>query len=191
MAHNAMKDMNKIQREPEPEGLLRHQGGHALLETALVLPLLIGFFLGVSEYSEGYTVSRRLERTAEASADLVSRLQTVTTAELGQIKPMLDEMIRPYPTGSFGVVITSVIADEENNTTVAWSYAAGTGAVARAVGAPVTLPSGVTNAEKRVIFSETNYTFQSTLASLIASGVPLHAEAYMRPRLTPQVTKTD
>ncbi len=45
---------------------------------------------------------------------------------------MLDEMIEPFPTGTLGLVITSVVADADNNTTVAWSYADGSGATQRA-----------------------------------------------------------
>jgi len=171
--------------------LTRDQSGQALVEAALVLPIMVGLFLGVSEFSEAFTVSRRLEAAAATSADLVGRLQTVTTAELTQIKPLLDEMIRPFPTGTFGVVITSAVTDNADNTTVAWSHADGSGAAARAPGSAVSLPAGLTETSKSVIFSEVRYTFQSTLATLILGGVPLTAEAYVRPRLTDKVTKTD
>jgi Flp pilus assembly protein TadG len=156
-----------------------------------VLPILASLFLGVSEFSEAFTVSRRLEAAAGTSADLVARLQSVSTAELNQIKPLLDEIIRPYATDSLGVVITSVIADDGNATMVAWSHAAGPGAAARTAGSAVSLPSGVAEAGKSIILAEVRYTFHSTLATLIVGGVPLSAEAYMRPRLGAEVAKTD
>ncbi len=187
--------LRATQRVSARGGLLRRLGrdqrGHALVEAAIVLPILISLFLGISEYSEALTVSRRVEAAAGTSADLVARLRTVSNADLSQIKPMLDEMILPFPTGTLGLVITSVVADADNHTTVAWSYAVGAGAVQRGVGADITLPAGLTEPGKSVIFAEVNYTFHSTLATLIVGDVPMNANAYVQPRLTSQIAKTD
>ena len=176
-------------------GLLRRLGrderGHALVEAALVLPLLVSLFLGISEYSEALTVSRRVEAAAGTGADLVARVRTITTADLAQIKPMLDEMIEPFPTTTLGLVITSVVADADNNTTVAWSYAEGSGAAQRTVGSNVSLPSGLTQPGKSIILAEVTYIFRSTLATLIVGDVPMHAEAYIKPRLATVIEKTD
>jgi Flp pilus assembly protein TadG len=169
----------------------RDARGNALVEAALVFPILISLFLGISEFSEALTVSRRVEAAAGTSADLVARLKTVTTDDLTQIKPMIDKMLSPFPTAPLGLVITSVVADDDNETTVAWSHAEGAGVSARAEGAPVALPPGLTEPNTSVIFAEVRYTFHSTLATLIAGGVPMQAEAYMRPRLAAQVEKTD
>ncbi len=169
----------------------RDQRGAALVEAALVFPLMISLFLGISEFGEALTVQRRVEATAGTSADLVARLRTVSTADLAQIKPMLDAMIQPFPTETFGIVLSSVVADADNNTTVAWSYADGAGLAQRALGASVTLPAGLTDPGKSVILAEVHYTFRSTLATLIVGDVPMSAEAYVRPRLTSQIEKTD
>ncbi len=169
----------------------RDQRGAALVEAALVFPLLISLFLGISEFGEALTVKRRVEAAAGTSADLVARLRTVSTADLTQIKPMLDEMIQPFPTATLGLVLTSVVADADNNTTVAWSYAEGAGATQRVVGSAITLPAGLTEPGKSIILAEVNYTFHSTLATLIVGDVPMTAEAYVRPRLTSQIEKTD
>lgn len=166
-------------------------GGHAFLEAALIFPIMVSIFLGISEVGEALTVSRRMEAAAGTSADLVARLRTVTSPELGAIKPMIDAMFRPFPTDTIGLVISSVVADADNNTTVAWSYADGAGAVARNVGSEAALPAGLTEPNMSVIFVEVRYNFQSTLAVLIAGGLPMQAEAYMRPRLVAQITKTD
>jgi Flp pilus assembly protein TadG len=169
----------------------RDQRGHALVEAALVMPILVSLFLGISEYSEALTVKRRVEAAAGTSADLVARLRTVSTSDLSQIKPMLDEMIRPFPTTTLGLVLTSVVADANNNTTVGWSYAEGAGAAQHAAGNPITLPAGLTEPGKSIIFAEVSYTFRSTLATLIVGDVPMNAVAYVEPRLTSKIEKTD
>jgi Flp pilus assembly protein TadG len=171
--------------------LRRDQRGAALVEAAIAFPILISLFFGLSEYSEALTVSRRVEAAAGTGADLVARVRTISTADLAQIKPMLDEMIRPFPTATLGLVVTSVVADADNNTTVAWSYAEGSGAAQRAQGSNVSLPAGLTQPGKSVILAEVTYTFRSTLATLIVGDVPMRAEAYVKPRLATTIEKTD
>jgi Flp pilus assembly protein TadG len=175
---------------PPARKLARDCGGNALLEAALVMPILVSLFLGISEYGEGLTASRRVEMVAGTTADIVARLRSVSTAELSQIKPLVDEMIRPFPTSSLRLVITSVVADEDNNTTVAWSHAEGGGSP-RAMDSAVTLPVGLTEPGGSVIFAEVQYTFRSTLATLIVGDIQMQAEGFSRPRLAAQIEKTE
>lgn len=185
IGRNARRSMSLLNR------LRRDTRGHAFLEAALVFPIMISLFLGISEFGEALTVSRRIEAAAGAGADLIARLRTVSDAELGEIKPMIDEMFKPFPTDSIGLVISSVVADKDNVTTVAWSYAEGSGATARGEGSAVALPPGLTEPNTSVILAEVNYTFSSTLAVLITGGKPMSAEGYVRPRLVAQITKAD
>jgi Flp pilus assembly protein TadG len=171
--------------------LRRDTSGHAFLEAALIFPIMISLFLGISEFGEALTVSRRTEAAAGTGADLVARLRTVSTAELGAIKPMIEEMFRPFPTTSIGLVISSVVADDDNTTTVAWSYADGAGASAHNAGSTMALPAGLTEPNTSVIVAEVSYTFNSTLAVLIVGDKPMRAEGYMRPRLVNEITKAD
>jgi Flp pilus assembly protein TadG len=167
--------------------LARDQSGNILVEAALVFPILIGLFLGVSEFSEAFTLSRRLAAAAHAAADLVARHQTVTLDDLNGVKAMIDETLKPYPVSDLGLVITSVVADNDNATTVAWSQALGTGASAHSTGAAIVLPAGLTLPNTSVIFAEIKYQFRSTLSTLIVGSVPLQAKAYQVPRFSPQV----
>jgi len=167
------------------------QAGGALIEAALVFPILLGLFLGVSEFSEAFTVSRRLEAAAHTTADLVARLQTVTSQDLDGVKAMLDETMKPYSAAELGVVVTRVVADAKvaGVAVVAWSQARGTGVSPHATGASLTLPAGLMLPNTSVIFAEIKYSFRSTLSTMIVGAVPLRAEAYQRPRFTLQVVK--
>jgi Flp pilus assembly protein TadG len=171
--------------------LPREQSGHALVEAALIFPILLGLFLGVSEFSEAFTVNRRLQGAAHTAADLVSRMQSVTAQDLDGIKAMIDETMKPYSVASLGVILTSVVADETDGmvTTVAWSDTRGTGVSPHGVEATITLPTGLTLPNTSVILAEVKYSFRSTLATMIVGSVPLSAQAYQRPRLSLQVLK--
>ena len=171
--------------------LPREQAGHALVEAALVLPILLGVFLGVSEFSEALTVSRRLQAAAHSTADLVARLQTVTSQDLDGIKAMIDETIKPYSVATLGVIVTSVVADAKDAgvTLVAWSETRGAGVSPHPTGLLLTLPTGLTLPNTSVILAEVRYSFQSTLSTMIVGSVSLRAEAYQRPRFALRVVQ--
>jgi TadE-like protein len=171
------------------QSLLRDESGNALLEAALVFPILVSLFLGVSEFSEAFTVSRRLDAAAYTAADLVARSQSVTTTDLNGIKAMVDETIKPFPLGKLGLVVTSVVADEDNAIKVAWSTALGTGVSAYGTGAPISLPAGLTLPKGSIVYAEVKYQFKSTLSTLLFGSVPLKAQAYQVPRFSAQVVK--
>ena len=175
----------------KPHNVLRERSGHALIEAALIFPVLVGLFLGVSEFSEALTVNRRLQTAASTAADLVARLQTVDAQDLDGIKGMMDEIVKPYSVASLGLIVSSVIPDAKDLTitTVEWSDTRGTGVTPHAVGAAITLPAGLMLANTSIIFAEVKYSFQSTLSTMIVGSVPLHAEAYQRPRLAIKVAK--
>jgi Flp pilus assembly protein TadG len=186
---HALSDRNWLYRLGARVG--RDRSGQALVEAALVFPILISLFLGVSEFSEGFTLRRRLEIAANTSADLIARVRSLRTAELNAIKPMIDEIIKPFPNTTLGLVMTSVVADETNTTRVVWSHAQGPGVSARAEGAAVVLPAGLTEPNTSIILAEVTYVFRSTLGSMIVGDIPFRAEAYMRPRLSTEVDKLD
>ena len=167
----------------------RDQSGNVLVEAALVFPILVGLLLGVSEFSEAFTASRRVAAAAHTAADLVARSASVTAADLNGIKAMVDETVKPFPATDLGVVITSVVTDKDNVATVAWSEALGTGVSAYGTGAAINVPAGLTFPKGSLILAETKYLFKSTLSTLIAGSVPLQAKAYQVPRYSSQVVK--
>ena len=163
--------------------LLRDRQGGALIEASLIIPFGIMLFLGVSEFAQGFTVNRRVEAAAGTAADLVSRQQAVTTAELDAIRTMLDEMIRPYSPDTLRLRLTSIVVDGVGQATVSWSYASGSGLSAQLIGTNVSIPSGLVPPNGSIIYAETEYTFQSTLATLIPGGIELRGESYFPPRV--------
>src|SRR5262249_20721618 len=125
--------------------------GVALIEFALVLPILIILFLGVVEFSEAFTILRKLSTSASTVSDLVSHHPTVTTADLDDIKLVANEIMQPYSSTPLSLVIVSVVADQDNATTVAWSYPSN----AHATGAAYNLPqSGLTEPNSSIIVVE-------------------------------------
>lgn len=169
----------------------KSEDGIALIEFALVFPVLIALFLGVVEFSEAYAVSRKLSNAAATVSDLVSQMPSVTTNDLNDIAEVADTLLAPYSTAHLGLVISSALSDGQNQTSVAWSYSHGSGAPARTNGNAVTLPAGLTEANTSIILAETTYQFTPTIGLYLTGVITLRGQAYFRPRSVQMVMKTD
>lgn len=170
--------------------LRRDEGGASLIEFTLIFPLLVGLFLGLVEFGEAFSVSRRVSNAAAAASDLVSQVPSVTDADLSDIALVTTELLKPYKSDNFGMVISSVVANQDNTgATVAWSYATGQGATARTQGGAYTLPSGITEPASSIIMVETFYSFTPTVGLYLTGTHKLEGQAYFRPRLTRVVAK--
>ena len=161
----------------------RRADGGAFIEAALVLPIGLLLFVGISEFAQGFTINRRLEAAAGTAADLVTRHQIINTADLVGIKNMLDEMVKPYPVDTFNVRVTSIQTDDTATSTVAWSFARGPGLSAHASGANITVPPGLVGPNSGIVLAEVSYAFTSSLSLLVPAGIPMRAESYFPPRI--------
>ena len=154
--------------------------GVTVIEFAMVLPVMIILFIGLVEFSEAFTISRKLATAATTVSDLVAQETSISCADLDKIKLAADEIVKPY--GPMNLVIVSVVADAENNTSVAWSRPAGT--------ATYTLPeTGLTDANSSLIVAEASYNFTPTIGHFLGT-FPITGRAFFRPRMSSSVTKT-
>jgi Flp pilus assembly protein TadG len=167
----------------------RDRRGVSTVEFALTLPVLLLIFLAMIEFGEVFTVDRRLTIVANSAADLVARTKTVSDSDLSDIANAVDEIVRPYPTATLGLVVSSIETDENNTPSVAWSWASG--ATARTSGEAFTLPDArLTEPNTSIILAEVSYQFSPSVGLFLTDGTTeLEAAAYYRPRLADAVEK--
>ena len=170
-------------------GLARAEEGLALVEFSLAFPILIMLFAGTVEFSEGFAVSRKLTNAAGSVSDLVAQMPRVSNADLTDIAEAAELLMQPYQAAGLRVVVTSVEADADNNTTVGWSWAHGSGASAHQSGGAFTLPTGLTEPNSSIIVTETSYQFTPTVAYFLTGDIQLTGQAYFRPRVSRVVEK--
>jgi len=142
-------------------GVWRDQRGVSAIEFALLAPAIILMYVGAAEIGNLLTVDRRVETVASTAADLTAQVKQVSNADLADIVAASTSILNPYPTTPLKVVLSSVVADQNNNGKVAWSYPTGSG---RAVGSSYALPTGTTEAYSSVIVVEVTYAFTPLLA---------------------------
>lgn len=163
--------------------------GIVLVEFALILPVMILIFFGLVEFGEAFSVNRKVANAASSVADLVSQQGVVSTADLDDITTVATQILQPYRAAPLTLRIVSVAADENNVTTVAWTYPSGGPAVGSAYALPAS-GSGLTEANSSVIVTEAAYAFTPTVGQFLGS-FQINGRAYFRPRLSRVVTKTD
>jgi Flp pilus assembly protein TadG len=168
----------------------RHKGGMAATEFALILPLMLTLYFGVTEVADGLIANAKASSVAATAADLTSQNDNLCNAEMTDIFAALDAVMFPYPTANTRVVISSLIDAGGGNIKVAWSD--GHNATPRTVGSFVSIPSGLVTAGSggSVILAEVTYFYTSPAGQLIYGSVPMSDTFYVHPRRALTVTRT-
>jgi Flp pilus assembly protein TadG len=159
-----------------------------MIEFALVFPIMLIMFIGLVEFGEAFSIDRKINNAASTVSDLVSQESSVNNAKLADMATVATELLKPYRAAPLVLRVTSVVADAQNRTTVAWTYPATGGPT---VGAAYVLPrAALTEANSSIIVAQTSYAFTPTLGYFIGS-ITLTGNAYFRPRASRTVVKTD
>jgi Flp pilus assembly protein TadG len=172
--------------------LLRDRRGVSAVEFALIAPMLIVLYLGIAETGNLITVYRRMSAVASTAADLTAQTKTVSTADLQDVVSAAGAIMTPFPTDELKIVLSSVVADQNNNGKVAWSYA--TKGSPRAKNSAYSVPNGLTEEGTSVIVAEITYAFKPLvdLKAFFSPGAfDMTRTFYARPRRSLAVAKTD
>ena len=172
---------------------LSDRRGVSAIEFAFIAPVLIALYVGAVELGNALTINRRVFSVASTTADLAAQVKSVSTGDLQDITSAASSILTPYSTAPLKIVVSSVVADNNNTTTVDWSYATN-GATPRAKNSGVTLPAGLTQANSSVIMAEVTYAF-TPLLNLSGYFNPgpftMGRTFYERPRLSFTVKMTN
>jgi Flp pilus assembly protein TadG len=163
------------------------------IEFAFLAPIMIMMYVGAAELGNALTINRRTSAVTSTAADLVAQVKSVAPSDLQDIGSAATSVMAPYPTTPLKIVLSSVVADENNIGLVTWSYATN-GGTPRACGSNYPVPAGLTQPNSSVIVAEVSYAFQP-MTNLTVFGAPIAYDMnrtfYARPRRSLQVTKTD
>ncbi len=159
---------------------LSRQHGSILIEAAIALPVLIAILIGMVEFGDAFTVSRKNARVAQAIADLVSQQTNMATADANNIASIRTTILQPYGASPSGLRVSSIIKNA-SNATVQWSRAWGQ-LSALANNATFTLPSGLISQGGTIIVAEASYAFTPAIGAYITGPVTFDYVAYYVPR---------
>jgi Flp pilus assembly protein TadG len=154
--------------------------GSVVVEFALVLPLMLIFFLGTFETSELIRANMKFNSAVQTLADLVALQNPSSTGTLtADFCTGVEYMMAPFPSGTWAAQVNSVTYNGQS-TGIDWT--ASCGSVSGAKGA-VGLSNGmVPNAGDSVIIVQASYKYTSPLAFVLSSSYSFSNSAFARPR---------
>ncbi|MBL9095655.1 MAG: pilus assembly protein [Alphaproteobacteria bacterium] len=165
----------------------RADGGMSAIEFALILPIMLATFFGIAEISNYILAARKVANVASAAADLVAQDTVIDDTEISDIMGALDVVLRPFNPADAQVRITSVVADSDGETTVAWSDARNTSAYSE--GSPITVPDDIVPDNQGIIMAEVSFTYKTLFGMYLTDGMTVSDTFYLKPRRSTQVLR--
>jgi Flp pilus assembly protein TadG len=159
--------------------------GISAVEFALILPIMVTFYLGSVELGDGLAVQFRATLAARTVADLASQYVNIDAATMTQILGAASTVVAPYSANNMTVTVSEVTTTDANgDAKVTWSAAnSGNG---RAVGSSVTLPAGLQTLPKNtaLILGEVTYPYNPQFGYVLTGIINIYENQYFYPRLS-------
>jgi Flp pilus assembly protein TadG len=168
--------------------LRRDRSGIAAAEFAMVAPVMLSLYFGVTELTDAFICDSKVSLLASTAADLVAQDKEITNGEMTEIFNALNEVMKPYPASNTEIVVSSLVYDAPGQAKVAWSDTKNGNK--RGVGSVVKVPDGLVSAGGSVIFAEVKHMYKSPAGELIYGVIPLTESFYMKPRKSPTVIRS-
>jgi Flp pilus assembly protein TadG len=158
------------------------QSGVSAVEFALLMPLLIMIYFGLAETTQMLMADRRISQVAFSVGDLVSRTDQIDDAQMADIFTVARVIMEPFPVSTvMGIRVTSIAVAPDGAASVVWSDASGT-LGAHATGIPMMIDGNRVNPGETVVLSEVQYLYKGVSSMIIADGMTLSAQFYLKPR---------
>ena len=172
-------------------GLIRRWSGDvrgvSAIEFAMLAPILFAFYMGMTEFCQGFMAQKRMGHVSAAVADLIAQQQTITAAGVDDIFAIGGLIMKPFPTTTLHQRVSSVTRIDGVDT-VDWSRA--TGMDPRGEDSTMTLPADLVVGQS-VIVAEVTYDYDSAADYLMPGLTRFSHTYYLRPRVSDQTTCPD
>ena len=170
--------------------------GMAATEFAMIAPVLIIMYMGVTELTDAYDAGTRTTAVASTAADLIAQEKIVCDAEMSDAFEALEAIMYPYPTANqMDIVISSVIDAGNGTVKVAWSDAIPSASKRAVNSTDVPMPAGLVTTGGSVILTEVTYRFRPLFGGfflheyLQAQVFTISDKYYLYPRKTEQIDR--
>ncbi len=173
---------------------IRGRDGVAIVDFALVVPILVFLLLGGMEVGRYVLLNQKISRVAISSSDLMSQAKHAVVADVNQIFAAAEYTMKPFDLGDDGLVfITSVSTDSILPITprISWQMSGGgtgtfTSDVGSGVGTPANLPGEfVMDENQNIIIAEVYYSYQPFFFGKVISPKVIRQIGLHYPRLRP------
>ncbi len=161
----------------------------AVVEFALILPLLLTLYVGSVELSSAITVDKRVSNVSGSLGDLVARADgTISASTINDYFVAASATMAPYPSADVKQVVSCIHVDNNGNSTVSWSQGYN-GASGHANNSAYSLPQNLKNLALNgyVIVSEAQLNYAPLFGYFFETSFSLYHEYYFLPRFGEQI----
>jgi Flp pilus assembly protein TadG len=159
--------------------------GVSAIEFAMLAPILIAFYMGMTEFCQGFMAQKRMGHVSAAVADLIAQEDIISAATIDDIFAIGGLIMKPFPTSTLHQRVSSVTLTG-GVPTVDWSR--GSGMTARGVDSTMTLPDDLVDEGQSVIVAEVTYDYDSAADYLMPGLTRFSHTYYLRPRISDKTT---
>ena len=171
----------------------RDDGGMALVEFAMVLPVMVLLYLGGVAVTQGVMTNRKVVLLNHAMGDMVSQVTDLTAADATKTFGAAAAILAPYSSSSaiLSMRVSSVKISATGAACVEWSTSPNSG-YARAAKSDVTsiVPSELRVANTWLIMPESTYAYTPIVGVDITGTINMQKTLFLRPRASSRVTAT-
>ncbi len=168
---------------------IRANRGLAVVEFALIAPVLMTVFYGCIEATRYILATQKAAKLAHTVADVTAQSTAVSQAGLTQLFEATNDIMQPFAFASTGRVIISSLyrAPGQPNATVNWRHAGGGNLIATSafgsVGAVPDLPVAFAFEEREnVIATEVFFQYTPLISTQFFDTMVIYRQAFYKPR---------
>lgn len=171
--------------------LRRDARGVAMIEFALILPVMLFLYLGGVQLQDGIACDRKVTSTARAAADLISQNTTgsMSASEVDDNLNAASQVLLPFSSTPAKIRVTEIGVDANLKATVKWSRGFKTSPYAR--GLAMTVPSAMQQPNTYYLLAEVTYAYKPPVSFASIGALTLGDSIYMVPRNTDQINCPD
>lgn len=167
------------------QGFVRNKEGAAIVESALLFPVLMLLFMGLWDLGNGMLANQKTITAAQVIGDLVAREKVVDSVDLNNFEVAGRLAYGSMPTDTYGIDILSVEFDDIDQPFTLWRETRNMAPDPDALSSTV----GLGGESEGVVVVTVRYVFEPTFSTIITGDLVMEERAYLRGRRSPTVER--
>lgn len=160
--------------------LWRDRAAGALVEFALLLPVMLLLLVGFAEGLQVVEAHRRVSRAASTVGDLAAQYRSLNETLVSDVFAAGALMMDPMPAATLGQRLMSFSSDANGVVKLEWTR---TGPVAYAGNAPAALPAGYElKPNQGVVVADVSYAYAPMTKWVLPASINMQKRMLLRPR---------
>ena len=161
----------------------KQKEGVAAIEFALIAPIMITFYFGVSELSVLIATDRDVAHAASVAGDLATQSETLAQADVETIMEaaLTVANVDSDNVNSLSVELNSFELDANNQLNQVGHALMGS-AISSGAFNPSEIPASMTTGSSGVVVARVDFKYQPLIADFLLSELVLHETFYLKPR---------